>query len=360
MPKKSGGKKKLIIAISIIFGLLVLYFPGGYAAGLIVLQVIFGRRFDGDDFAQARQTILKGREDYPSLQNSEDVYFFSGENKLAGHLNKTTDSKGTIVIVHGINGSSQDDTSALQDYFLNRGYDIFAFDLTVSGDSEGDGIKGLYQSALDVHSAVDYLHSRSDLDLDRLAFVGYSWGAYGVAASLELDLKAKPKAACAISGFVDPKTVMLASARKYVGVLADITRPQFEWAMSTRCGEYASLSALSGIENHPEVDWTLVHGDSDDAVTLDASLYQKAKDKKLDVHEFLREGYEHLGVWRTKEANQVYNDAMEYYKSIEKHKNAFELLQEYVQSNGVKEKASCLDLDFMDQLESNIAASLDN
>ena len=358
MPKNSSGKKKIIIALSIVFGLLILYFPGIYGGGLIALQVIFGRRFDGDDYAKARQTILKVRDDYPSLQNSEDVYFFSGENKLAGHINKAIDSKGTVVVVHGINGSSKDDTSALQDYFLNRGYDIFAFDLTVSGDSEGSGVKGLYQSALDVCSAVDYLSSRKDLDLNRLAFVGYSWGAYGVASSLELNLKAKPKAVCAISGFVNPKTAMLSSARKYVGVLADITRPQFDWAMATRCGEYASLSALSAIESHPEVDWTIVHGGQDDTVSLDASLYQAVKGKGLDAHTYLREDYPHLGIWRTKEANQTYNDAMEYYKSIEKHKNAFELLQEYVQSNGIKDKASNLDQVFMDQLESNIAASL--
>lgn len=357
MPKRSGGKKKLIIAISIVFGLLVLYFPGGYAAGLIILQTIFGRRFDNDAYAQARQIILKGGQDYPSLQNSEDVYFFSGENQLSGHLSKATDSKGTIVVVHGINGSSQDDTSALQDYFLNRGYDIFAFDLTACGDSEGGGVKGLYQSAIDVKSAIEYLFTRGEMDLSNLAFVGYSWGAYAVSASLELELKAMPKAVCAISGFADPKTTMMASARKYVGLLADATKPQFEWAMSTRCGEYASLSALSGIKNHPNVDWTVVHGDQDETVRLETSLYQKAKDSELDVHEYLREGYAHLGVWRTKEANETFNQAMDYYKSIEKHKNAFELLQEYVQSNGIKEKASRLDQTFMDQLESNIASS---
>ena len=322
------------------------------------MEAIMGRRFDGSPADKARDIILNVRKDFPSLESSEDVTFLSGENKLAGHIYRADMPKGLILITHGINSSSQDDTAELQDYFLRNDYDVFSFDLTASGESEGNGVLGLHQAAYDIKAAVDYLYSREDLNTDSMAFVGFSWGAYGVAASLDLDLKAMPKAICTFAGFASPEEEMVSSAKRYIGVLADASRLQMGWAIQTRCGEDANLSAIEAMANHPEVDWTLVQGDLDTTVPLESSLYQKATERNLIFHPYLREGFKHQGLWRTKDAWEAYQEAMAYYESIQGEEKALEKLEKYVQSNGVKTRASALDESLLDQIEAHIAASL--
>ncbi len=362
MSDKPKNKKKiaLIISLSVVAFLALSYFGGGYVAGLLIHEAIFGHRFVGGSNEALAKQVLTSREDYPLLSSREEVSFPSGSNALKGSLYSVASSKGTLVCVHGINGNRDDNTSSLQNYFLSSSYNVFSFDLTASGESEGSGVPGLSQSAIDVQASLAYLSTREDIDNGRVGLLGFSWGAYGVAASMALDLAVTPKAVISFSGFVSPLEEMMFMARGYVGVLADITRPQMEWSMATRAGSNWNLSALEGMSKHPEASWMLVQGEDDDIVPYAVSLYKAAKDNGKAFEGYLKQGYGHLDVWRSPSSATAYKEARSYYASIKDQGDLKEKMAAYVESKGGKETFSQLDSDLMESLEKGLEKALNS
>ena len=351
----SKKKKVLIItSVSIVSFLCLAHVFGGYVGGLIAQDAIFGHRFEMTDDA----IYYTKREDYPALANREEVSFLSGSNTLKGAIYKANNPKGLLVAVHGLQGSKDDHTSALHDYFLSKDYDVFCFDLTASGESEGSGVGGLCQSAFDVASSIKYLSTRDDLLLDKSVFLGYSWGAYGVMASLGLDLPFYPKAAISFAGFAEPHSEMIAMAKKYVGgFLAEVTAWQMDWAIYTRCGSGGFLSAVDGLRVHPEISYFLVQGDKDRTVPLGVSLYQAALEANIPFTGYLREGYKHPSLWRSENAVALYKDAKDYYESLSGEDKDVKF-EEYLASIGGREALSELDLTLLDDIENKVSTAL--
>lgn len=352
---KKVSLKRLLPGLTVgVFVLGFLYTFGGFFAAKTVIESIFDKRMVSESPAR----LFCGRDYYPALNSREDVTFASGNEILAGSLYKGGD-KGLVLFAHGLGGNRDDQTSGVQSYFVERGYSLFSFDLTASGASSGKGIHGLHQSAYDVKAALDYLSQREDVDLDNLAFMGFSWGAYGIAASLNFDLPAYPKALVSFAGFDYPESEMVAMARRYVGSLADFSKWQFDWALSARVGgENAYLSACKGIKAHPEVSLSLVQGDEDETVPLDASLFEAVRKESVSRKEYLRSGYGHRGLWLSEEAR-------DFAAKMERHYDAMsgddkeERFAKYLEEQGGKKRCSALDLSLLESLENDIEAALE-
>lgn len=154
---------------------------------------------------------------------------------LRGYLYRNGLSKGLVLYVHGIKGQADDYYAIGEDYFVRKGYDVFAIDLTASGRSEGMGIDGLHQSALDVKAAYEYIRSRGDFEHCPIYFFGHSWGAYGVAASLNFP-NVRPCAIAAMSGFNTPLEEMLALPSSALGIPLDIGKEDLKAALKAREG----------------------------------------------------------------------------------------------------------------------------
>ena len=356
-PRKSKKKKALIISLTVVASLAVLYFGGGYAAGFIIHDKIFGHRYDEGEMKRFDETVLLMRKDYPAFVNREEVSFVSNGNTLKGHIYFAPSSKGTILFAHGIYGHRDDNLASLQEYFYSRSYDVFAFDLTASATSEGDGIPGLHQSLFDVKAALGYLATRNDISHNKVATLGYSWGAYGIAAAMEEDLAIVPKAVISFAGFASPFEEMMYMARSRVGVLTEMTAPQLQWSMATRAGSKWNIAAIEGMNTHPEAKWMLIQGDEDGTVPYDVSLYKDALAHAKTFEGFLKRGYGHLGLWRTPEALKAYQDAEDYFKTVQEDKDAYEKLAAYVEEKGGKETFSTLDLSLLEALEKGIESA---
>ena len=350
---KSKKKKIIIISVSVVAVLSLAHIAGGFIANVAVNEAVFGKRFELTEDA----IYYTSRSDYPSLASREEVSFDSSGNTLKGAIYHASNPKGLLVAVHGLNGSKDDHTAALHDYFLRRDYDVFCFDLTASGESEGAGVRGLCQSAFDVASSLKFLSSRNDLLLDKTVFLGYSWGAYGVMASLGLDLPFYPKAAISFAAFKDPHSEMLAMARKYVGPLADLTAWQMDWGILSRAGQDGFLSALSGMVAHPEISYYLVQGDLDSTVPLDASLYKAANEANILFTGYLREGYKHASLWRNGKALALYKEAKEKYRSLPEEGRE-EAFLAYLETIGGKMALSELDSTLLNDIETRVSEAL--
>ena len=351
-------KKALIITLSVVVFLLLSYFGGGYVAGLIVLENVFGHRYDHGDGWEFEEHVIKMRGDYPGLGDREEVSFVSNGNRLRGHIYFAPSPKGTILFAHGIYGNRDDNSASLQEYFLKRNYSIFAFDMTASSTSEGKGIPGLHQSRFDVLAALQYLSTRNDIDKDKVALLGYSWGAYGVASALaSSSMPIVPKAVISMSAFNVPMEEMMFMAKKGAGEILEATRPQLQWAMASRGGGEWNLPSIKGMETHPECNYFLVQGDEDDTVPYKVSLYEAASKSAKRFESMLKRGYGHLGIWRSKAAVDAYKEVKDYFASIEKEPNCYELLDTYVASKGGKETYSQLDGELMGRLETHLETS---
>lgn len=350
-------KKAGRIIVGVTAGVLILsivYTFGGFYAQKIVMSNVFDTR----RVSQFPKRLFFQREDYPALAEREEVSFPSGEETLKGSIYRSPLDKGLVLFAHGIGGNRDDQTAILQDYLLGKGYDVFCFDLTSSGESSGAGIHGLHQSAYDVKAALEYLSSREDIDLDRLVFMGYSWGAYGAVASLNFDLPAYPQAIVSFAGFADPEIEMLGMARNYIGGFADFSRWQLDWGLACRAGgDNARLSALEAMKKHSITSYVLVQGDKDTTVPLEASTFEAASKEGLSFSGYLRKGYTHVGLWLEEEAREFAEEMQAYYESLS-GENKEERFREYMDSRGGKARASKLDLALMDSIESAIDSSL--
>lgn len=310
MSDNPSPKRHLIKKISIAFGVIVLslaalYLGGGIAAAYIVTNALLGARGSTEDYFydSLSNFIFDMRTDFSSLQERVDYAFVSGGNELVGHFYEVADPKGLVITAHGIHAMSDDYNAAYQAWFVQEGYDVFAIDLTSSGESEGDQIYGLHQSAYDIETAYESLcvakPSIGSLDL---ILVGHSWGAYGALASLGLGVPAQ--SVIAMAPFNTPREAMVEQARHYAGsALVTLFEPTYDIAMNMKYGSDADLSALDGI-NGSEANILLFQGDDDEVVYKDAgSVYSHADEVKNEHFEaVLLEGVGHEKMWLSVEA----------------------------------------------------------
>ncbi len=236
------------------------------------LNILFDRRFSTLESFQSGWEYLEfcSYEDFPCLRQKRFVKIPSGKRTLIGHLYEQPSPKGLFLCVHGLGGLSEDFSSAYHAYFYQHGYDVLALDLSASGRSQGIGVPGLSQSALDVKSALDYIHSSSLAGLPLFLF-GHSWGAYGVSASLEFD--SSPLAVFEMSGFADPFLIMTELPKSYIPIGVSYTEPALRKAMEERDPQYAFLSAKQALEKAKNTYCVLIQGDSDKLVVQKASLF---------------------------------------------------------------------------------------
>ena len=290
----------------------------------IGLAAMFDRRISTAEgyYASYDPLMVLTREDFPELKHRQEISFKSGKNTLRSYLYQpTTSPKGVVLCVHGLNSFSDNHNAIFQAHFLNRGYVVFAIDLTASGRSGGIRIDGLHQSALDIVEAEKYLKSRSDLRRLPLSLFGHSWGGYGVAASLALD--DSPVAVVALSGFKNPIEEMVGLVKTKAGPLAESQRPALTDALCRRAGEYALLSAEEAIKNNHHTRVLLVHGSEDAIVPYPSVATAGCKFHQENVEKIILKGRTHTDLFFSE-------PSIAYAKNVEKMKN--DLVKQYGKS----------------------------
>ena len=265
------GHKKAKIIGGIILGLLGLYLVGGIGATLVVTRIVVGHRGSSEeDVHRVEYRIYKQRQDYPLMANRTEETFPSGNNTLTGYRYRVANPKGLVLAAHGMNSLSDGPEVAYENLFLEQGYDVFAVDLTGCGKSTGDSMGSLSQSAYDVKAAYDHVKNDPLLQNANPILAGYSWGAYGVAISQDLGVKADK--IIAFSAFNRPYDLMLDSAIHRVGWGAYLTVPPFALGTLMQQGQDAYKSAAEALERG-SAKALIVQGKFDGVVSMNISLF---------------------------------------------------------------------------------------
>ncbi len=311
MQKKEKAKQKLtrkqkvaIIVSVILVGTFLLYFSGGVVAAIVVSNVIFeGRQSDETTLKELR--FQKTRDDYEVLKDRQEVSFFSGKNSLKGYLYEVTSPKGLVIASHGMGSLADGNDAEYQQYFVTQGYDVFSFDTTAHGRSEGKDLGSVWQGAYDVKAALEYVSTTPLKGLPKI-LVGHSMGAYGVVEATHWD--SSVKGVIAFSGFDRPNELMKQYAARYVSdFFVTMTGWTFDIGMALKDRGNATLSAFDAMKENQETKYLILQGEKDESVPANkVSLYSKLEAENLsNVSSYLIPEMGHERPWISLSSHQA-------------------------------------------------------
>lgn len=143
---------------------------------------------------------------------TESVRFFSEGSRLAGRMYipdgaGAEDRRAAIALCHGFTGIKEMILPQYAEAFAEAGFVALAFDYRGFGESDGTRGRLLWhEQADDVRNAVTYLSTRDDVDAERLALWGTSYG--GALAPYAFALDDRVKACVGQLGFSDGYTAL--------------------------------------------------------------------------------------------------------------------------------------------------------
>lgn len=308
-------KKKINIPKLIIIILMTLLLV--FIISVVVTKILFNINFGkGSEIRSYSGYYIY--DDVKDKYPREQVTFKSGENTLTGYIYAPENNKGLIVFAHGI-GSYADNYLTLQAAFIDLGYRVFAYDSTGCGNSEGESVVGLCQSALDLNAALDYAESSEKLNDLPLLIMGHSWGGYAAAEILRYDHDIT--ASVSISGYSEPLEMISAEAENIVSpLLAKLMYPAMQINQFALFGDIYNNSAAEAAGN-TDTPVLIIHGADDDFIFPDGQGIIKYKDSITNPYAefFYAPNRGHNDLWWSDSAIK-YNDEInklydEFYKS---------------------------------------------
>lgn len=271
MPNSISKKKKNPIKIILIVLLIsVIIFS---VLSFIIVKVnfddIFGRTELDPITAYLRYNDIK--DQYPR----ELLSFMSGENKLQGYLFGSENTKGLVVISHGLGGGAESYTAETK-RFVDEGYQVFSYDNTGCCSSEGESSIGLVQSVKDLDAALTYIEQESRFNDLPVLLYGHSWGGYAVTAVFNYEHNIT--ASVSVAGFNKPMQTIVEWARGMMGGFAYVEYPYIWLYQKTVFGNDLDLTAVDGI-NNTDTPILLLHGNEDGTIGIDESAIMAYRDE---------------------------------------------------------------------------------
>lgn len=307
---KTSVRKKPIIALVIVLAVII----GLFAAATAVTSHYMNLNFKRGEYSDPRLITDYYYEHYANEYPRVEVSFKSGENTLLGFIYGADNDKALLVFAHGI-GCGHEDYMKNLIWFVDKGYRVFAYDATGSGHSEGDGTRGLPQSALDLDAALTYAESDGRLSGLPVFLMGHSWGGYAVTAVLNFDHDIKGVAS--VSGYSEPVEMIYEFASGVVGNARPLLYPSIWLYNKLLFGEYAGLSAVKGI-NKSNVPVLIFHGTDDETIGYNESSIMNKREKitNPNVEYITLPGCSHSGMFYTKEALEYKDDFRAGYRKL--------------------------------------------
>lgn len=297
------------IALKITAAVLVLLF----AAGMIVTSVMMGDNFSRGDYSDPRFVVDYYYEHYKAEYPREEVEFKSGGNTLRGFIYGAANDKGLLVFAHGIGGGHENYMKELL-WFVDNGWRVFAYDATGSGHSEGNGTRGLPQSALDLDAALTFAENDSRLNSLPVCLMGHSWGGYAVTAVLNFDHRIT--ASASISGYDKPMNMIMEWVED-MGALRYAMYPFARIYCMSLFGKYDDMSAVDGI-NKSEIPVLIIHGTEDKTIGYDKSsiISEMERITNPNTRYLTLDGGGHNNIFYTKETLDYIGEFNKDYKTL--------------------------------------------
>ena len=211
------------------------------------------------------------KKEYPQ----ELMQFPSGDHMLQGYLMGKENTKGLVVVVHGLGGGAEGYLTPIR-CLVDAGYRVFAYDNTGYHLSEGKNCVGLPQALEDLDAALTFIENEDCFQGLPVYLFGHSWGGYCVGAVLRTNHKIK--AAVSVAGFNNPNIMIVEWAKRIAGKWAYVAIPFMKINQRLSFGKKMDITAVDGI-NRANVPVLLVHGSEDVTVRLDRAATFSCKEE---------------------------------------------------------------------------------
>lgn len=303
-------KKKIKIVLIVIAAVLVVIF----STGMIVTSVMMADNFSRGDYSDPRFIVDYYYEHYQAEYPRTEVEFKSGDNTLNGYIYGADNDKGLLVFAHGIGEGHEGYLKSLL-WFVDNGWRVFAYDATGSGNSEGNGTRGLPQSALDLDAALTFAESDQRLNSLPVFLMGHSWGGYAAAAVLNFDHKIA--GAASIAGYNKPIDMILEWTEDSLGGIRYLMYPFVQIYNAALFGQYSGMTAVDGI-NKSNVPVLIVHGTEDGTIGYDKSsiISERENITNPNAQYLTIDGGGHNNIFYTAEALEYINEFNKDYRVI--------------------------------------------
>jgi alpha-beta hydrolase superfamily lysophospholipase len=266
--------------------LILLGIPLLYIAGTFVFMLVFfWRKTPNDDNVDG---ILRR---FPDL-TYEKVQFASNRGQmLKGWIYRKGDGlkKGVVVFSHGLGGTHIENINQI-DFFAERGFVVFGFDNTGSGESDGNSMVDLPQATIDLDFALRFIEGREEfVNLPVLLF-GHSWGGFAVCTMLSTPHKIAGVVSC--SGFDSPSELKQASVGNFLGIFTGAIVSTANLFSRIRFGSKANRTAMESLAA-ATAPVLIIHSKDDDVVAFQCSILDACR--RLDKPNVTLKLLEHKG-----------------------------------------------------------------
>jgi pimeloyl-ACP methyl ester carboxylesterase len=270
--------KKRTVVLIVIIAVLCLIFVGCTALALEMYSQSFGRiEYRSED---TYTTYITWKEADQAAYPREEVRFDSNGNKLQGFVYGMENNNGLVVISEGLGGTADDYLPMIM-YFVDKGWRVFAFNNTGVGGSEGESVRGLTQSVIDLDAALTYIETTGAFNGLPVMLAGHSWGGYGVCAVLNYNHNVK--AAVSFAGYNNGSDFFKEIAVLVVGNIYYICSPQ-AWAIEKYLfGDTVKLNAVDGI-NKAGIPVMIVHSSDDEVIPATTTSIYAHRGKITNPH----------------------------------------------------------------------------
>lgn len=362
LASKGKPRKSIIVTSSILTSLIATYFITGIVATSVVEDRLVNKRYsditqlEEDDFYK----IQKVRADYPLLNNREEITFKSGSETLKGYFYESSSPKGVIIFAHGVNNMADGNSAQLQNYFLSKDYDVFAFDLTGCGRSTGQGIKTLHESRYCVSNAIKTIKEYDKTKDLPIFLIGHSWGGYGVVAATEDNDGIS--AVVSFSGYNSPYDMTYGFAESNISNAVIVGKPALEVSLLTLAGSSSFFKATTAIKDNSNTQYIIVHGTNDETVPLHRySIFDNVQNQNYEnVTSIKLEGMFHGSPWKTLDAAIYTQQVEKELKDLKEQYNGHlpdDVHDTYLAAVD-KEKSSALNTELLEQIETIFASAI--
>ena len=250
-------------------------------------------------------TVKYGEYCYERVKNilpRSEFFFKVKGTKLKAYYYESKKKLGIVIVSHGIK-SGADDYIPLIKYVVQNGFDVFAYDVTGTYESEGDNTVGMCQAIIDLEGAIKYVQSSYMFSNMPIFLIGHSWGAY--AAASVLSLCDGISGCAAIAGMNNGCNMMVDKATQYVGKIGAVPGPLFDEYQRMLFGDYVDCNAVAGINSKP-IPVLVAHGITDKTITFNTQsiISHKNEFTNKNVQYYIGRGLNggHDDIWHSKEA----------------------------------------------------------
>lgn len=226
--------KHLLLVILILFDLIILT---NFVGGIIAYNAIFSRSTTSDE-------VIAKIDDFDSNIEEEKVRYLAKDYYLQGYFFEVNDSDKLVLFVHGMKDYAHKFFSQ-QYFFMENGYNVFSFDGSGCGLSEGK-TNGFSQSLIDLEYTLKFINNDEKFHKYKILLFGFSAGAYAVTSIFNLG-DFNVLGSVAISGYNDAKTLIVDRGKDYIGPLTIFGEFVVNMMQKHIFDDYLKYDAISGI-----------------------------------------------------------------------------------------------------------------